>query len=885
MAEKPTEPVTPTPSKPLKSWAVTEAAPKALPVILENTEGWDDVIKNITDTPSTLSAKELEAAKQQLNNRWQELKEARWEKSPEELFRDWPSPLVRRPWSNILSNPEELSQNERASDLVLKNKEKSFVQSLSVKHNADIKNALTGKELKDIDSWAREKVYSASIRSSLVYESIPDLKEKQDKMRSKLENEEFKKLPPSEQENKIKEQIIADQTRGLVWAVKEFKNLSPEDQKKPENRKKLLDASRLVLWLWDEGSEKFIDALPSDAATKDQIIKNIQEKGMMEGGIDMNSPTGLILTSLARNDYDTYIAEMSENASLDDLPMNIRQNLLLSKGFLRPDQDVPPKLSRDIQVWKNQFQNREWEKDEIRDARIDETLQGAGIDRESFEKSLPLNMDRSKMSPILLFFADLLAPLGATMWWKTGEFWRKYMQENGSNPNNPPDTPMADISTGVEGWKIDAQYSKDHEENVQNYLKENWSDPAYQNKISSTAQSIESYKGKYQAVSTALAAKWKIIPWEVIGAIHEREGSLNFNTCLHNGDPLNKVTTHVPKWLGPFGSWENAAIDALSRERYIEGMETNSVAGLARIAEFSERYNWLGYRKKNRVSPYVWSGASFYTGWRYVADGKFSATSKDSRPGVMPVVMQLAKMNPEFKEFKPVTEAELSSDPAVKWFQENSDKAYGSGEGKYDCMTSTHAALWLDYTQTHSTKFNGKYIDSKDSTNNLWNVSMASALYSGNIATANSEAENGIIARQSNGYYGEKSSDIWNMEYYIEENVMKRVADAPGSMIDVWGNGKLIHYSKKNKWIPGIVEDIKKHLKPWESAMMWGTGNGTNQGWHEWLITNTDWNLLVYDATGYGWQGVSKSGTDLSKYLEHSRRSEYKDEAIIFAKK
>src|SRR3984893_15638791 len=67
-----------------------------------------------------------------------------------------------------------------------------------------------------------------------------------------------------------------------------------------------------------------------------------------------------------------------------------------------------------------------------------------------------------------------------------------------------------------------------------------------------------SAKARYQNVST----KTKV-PWFVIAVIHEREASQSFKASLAQGDPWNKVSIHVPKGRGPFGSWEEAALDAL----------------------------------------------------------------------------------------------------------------------------------------------------------------------------------------------------------------------------------------------------------------------------------------------------------------------------------
>jgi len=61
---------------------------------------WDKKIpqeewKNSIDPTPT---QKLETAKKELKNRWNELREAQGEKTQEELFKDWPSPLVKRPW-------------------------------------------------------------------------------------------------------------------------------------------------------------------------------------------------------------------------------------------------------------------------------------------------------------------------------------------------------------------------------------------------------------------------------------------------------------------------------------------------------------------------------------------------------------------------------------------------------------------------------------------------------------------------------------------------------------------------------------------------------------------------------------------------------------------
>ena len=57
------------------------------------------------------------------------------------------------------------------------------------------------------------------------------------------------------------------------------------------------------------------------------------------------------------------------------------------------------------------------------------------------------------------------------------------------------------------------------------------------------------------------------IPWYFIAVIHNMEGGLNFNTHLHNGDPLTKRTQHIPRGRPKSGTppftWEESSIDAL----------------------------------------------------------------------------------------------------------------------------------------------------------------------------------------------------------------------------------------------------------------------------------------------------------------------------------
>jgi lysozyme family protein len=147
-------------------------------------------------------------------------------------------------------------------------------------------------------------------------------------------------------------------------------------------------------------------------------------------------------------------------------------------------------------------------------------------------------------------------------------------------------------------------------------------------------------KARYQSVEAQTG-----VPWPVIAVIHVREADQNFNTQLAQGDPLSRVSTHVPRGQGPYpgpNAWANAAARALKDE----GGPSWKDWSPGGWTTFVEKYNGLGYSRMGRPSPYVWAGTNQYVSGKYVSDGKYDSGAVDSQPGCASLILQVAKQDP-----------------------------------------------------------------------------------------------------------------------------------------------------------------------------------------------------------------------------------------------
>jgi lysozyme family protein len=156
------------------------------------------------------------------------------------------------------------------------------------------------------------------------------------------------------------------------------------------------------------------------------------------------------------------------------------------------------------------------------------------------------------------------------------------------------------------------------------------------------------------------------VPWFWIAITHNRESNADFTTHLHNGDPLNARTVHVPAGRPVSGnppfSWEQSAIDAIAVDGYTKIKDWS----LERMLFSFEGYNGWGYRSHGIQSPYLWSYTDRYSKGKYISDGKWSSSAVDAQMGCVVLLVQMAKRDPSIKlHFENSGTTECLVDPMV----------------------------------------------------------------------------------------------------------------------------------------------------------------------------------------------------------------------------
>src|ERR1700722_1327471 len=117
------------------------------------------------------------------------------------------------------------------------------------------------------------------------------------------------------------------------------------------------------------------------------------------------------------------------------------------------------------------------------------------------------------------------------------------------------------------------------------------------------AARLLTHKAIYQQIETITG-----VPYSFTALVHYRESGSDFNTYLGNGQPLNRVTTIVPKRRGPFRDFVDGAGEVLR----IQGLGGATYWSVARMLFRLEGYNGYGYHSRDVNSPYLYSGSTVY---------------------------------------------------------------------------------------------------------------------------------------------------------------------------------------------------------------------------------------------------------------------------------
>lgn len=155
------------------------------------------------------------------------------------------------------------------------------------------------------------------------------------------------------------------------------------------------------------------------------------------------------------------------------------------------------------------------------------------------------------------------------------------------------------------------------------------------------AKRLVAAKSNYQSVSNDTT-----VPWWIIAVIHEREASQRWDANIAQGDRWDRKSTHIPAGRGPFVSWHDAAVDALTNcAPYAAKWKDWSAGGSLTLLEL---YNGEGYEKYHHMaSPYLWSGTQHYVRGKYVGDGQFDPSAVDHQLGCAILLKKMIDMDAE----------------------------------------------------------------------------------------------------------------------------------------------------------------------------------------------------------------------------------------------
>lgn len=177
-------------------------------------------------------------------------------------------------------------------------------------------------------------------------------------------------------------------------------------------------------------------------------------------------------------------------------------------------------------------------------------------------------------------------------------------------------------------------------------------------------------KVRFQYVSDRLAELAETdhsifpVPWWFTAIVSEREygpdrhGNMRWDRQLGQGDPLNQVSRHVPRGMGPYldhpsdtpghDAWTRCCVDVL----------VNSAPRAAKWSDWSIGgaltlfilYNGTGYEDYHHMpSPYDWGATNIQQRGKYTGDGHFEQGIWDTQLGCAAMLKGMMLVDPTIK--------------------------------------------------------------------------------------------------------------------------------------------------------------------------------------------------------------------------------------------
>lgn len=179
------------------------------------------------------------------------------------------------------------------------------------------------------------------------------------------------------------------------------------------------------------------------------------------------------------------------------------------------------------------------------------------------------------------------------------------------------------------------------------------------------------------------------VPAVLVGALDYREDDNNLRCGLGQGDPYNRISTHVPRNKGPFSSKSEADIFYI---RY-DHLDDNSAPWSWPYACWKgEAWNGFGPRNHGIHTGYLWGGTNHYVKGKYVADGVWDPNYVDTQLGIIPVMMRLVALDPSLAFDTGVNLDHTAAPPPVP-----QPVPVGVGGGSLDTpdTANMHDTVWL----------------------------------------------------------------------------------------------------------------------------------------------------------------------------------------------